>query len=237
MFFRRACFDFKKLIVFSPCNLLQLNNFNNIEQKQTVIAAQHCQELKKTMTDKPSAETVTASTSTTVTMSSVTDKPSAQIPAGSASATATCVKPGPSASITANSAYEGEKRGHVCCGVCCDVRRACIILNVVFSIITIIGLILIGFTEGWVYFVFLATGLGFYLSGIYGAITFKWMMVLAALIYNGAFFVLNLVFLNWIGAVFMALIMYPHVFLVMELRNGIMSKQNFHIEDKCCCNA
>jgi hypothetical protein len=134
----------------------------------------------------------------------------------------------------------GVKRGHMFCGCCCDVRRACIIINIISlcsTVFSIIFFLILGTGDsnlGVGFLVLMLFGLGFILAGLYGAIKFQWMMVCAALVYYVFSFILNLILLNWVRFIMDGIFVYPHIFLVMELRNDIMTKENLPVEDKCC---
>ena len=133
----------------------------------------------------------------------------------------------------------GEKQGHKCCGSCCDVRRAVIVVNMLNVQVFLLGLFfMIVFqmasddTEKTqnevVYMIFgsfiliCAVPAVFGAVGIAGALLYnKWMVGIA-----GAFFCQLMIFsvVNWniFGVVVMGLFAYPHYFLVKEINQGII---------------
>jgi hypothetical protein len=152
------------------------------------------------------------------------------------------------------------KQGHKCCGGCCDVRRAVIIINLVTIAMTILALMgslsLRQMDSGEVYpdddvnqaniAELTNAPLGVMIAhvvikiilstlGVLGAMKFNMYMVgLAAASY---FFdmVLGFIGLSVIVVVTQALFLYPHFFLIKEIREGIMSKENYPVEKQSCC--
>ena len=61
-----------------------------------------------------------------------------------------------------------------------------------------------------------------------------WMVGFAAAVYY-ADFVMALVALNIPRSVYMAFFLYPHFFLIQEIRSGIMSPENYPNEEQSCC--
>ena len=71
--------------------------------------------------------------------------------------------------------------------------------------------------------------------GIYGAHSFdaRWVSVsLAAYVVE---FVFGLLRFDLVGLVVSAFFAYPHVFFIQEVRSGIMSPQNYPVEQHSCC--
>lgn len=120
----------------------------------------------------------------------------------------------------------------LCFGIC-DMRIATMFFN--------------GFNVAMILFGVLATGIfgnlfwkgmgaalaagfpGLILSGIgiYGAKNFElWAMYLA----TGGFAVLllmDLIFMQWVGAFFNAIVLFPHAVLTFEMRNEFITKDNY----------
>jgi hypothetical protein len=152
----------------------------------------------------------------------------------------------------------GIKRGHKCCGGCCDVRRAVIIVNLVSIGLAVVGLMgiaaltqmdenmfdddevktaLTGLdgTSMGVASAIIIFRMMFNCLGIYGAIQYRQYYVIAALVaYVVAAFV-SLWNLEIVGAVVSLLFAYPHIFLIKEIRNGIMSEETYPVEKQSCC--
>lgn len=170
----------------------------------------------------------------------------------------------PSASPDFNDVPTKGRRGHLFCGCLCDMRRAVIGVNIASIVIAIVEIcFLIAFlalyeeimanadttgTTEWfsvnesISKGILGTSLGFcvvslvfYSIGIHGAKTFNSCMVITALIYHCISAVFNLIALNILGMLLSILFVYPHVLLMMEIRNGSMNEQNYINEKKGCC--
>ena len=157
--------------------------------------------------------------------------------------------------VTVDGVVPGDsKRGHKCCGGCCDVRRATIIVNIISIVTLFLNLSA----------VFLATQVTEYIdddevvtaidmmptsiiAGIYiieiillgvtihGAMNFQAGKVLVGLILYGIAVVLFLLTLNIPGLIINALFLYPHYFLYQEIKSGIMSESTYHVEEQSCC--
>ena len=75
----------------------------------------------------------------------------------------------------------------------------------------------------------------FNVLGIWGAYSYTVWPVGASLAVFGLEFVSALVVLHLPGAIYYACFAYPHVYLIMEMRNGIMTKETYHNEQHSCC--
>jgi hypothetical protein len=146
-----------------------------------------------------------------------------------------------------------KKRGHTCCGTCCDVRRAVIIVNLVSMCFLVLGLIGIaafvnqdsvrlrvvnqlddaGFRVA-VCFTMMVQMI-FYALGVYGAVTFNECYLRAALLTYVVMFVFDMVAFKRIAAIVHWLFAYPHYFLIKEIRAGIMNEGNYENEKYSCC--
>jgi len=73
--------------------------------------------------------------------------------------------------------------------------------------------------------------------GIWGAYSYTVWAVGASAGVFGLECIFALVSLNLVGLVVFACFLYPHFYLVMELRNGVMSRETYESSEKqsCCC--
>ena len=79
-------------------------------------------------------------------------------------------------------------------------------------------------------------------SGIVGAVNYNTTFVFLALIAHVSDMVLACVFVNsfpfWMSVGYIVvdcLFLYPHVVLLKEMQNGIMTPANYENEKQCCC--
>jgi hypothetical protein len=157
----------------------------------------------------------------------------------------------------------GAKRGHKCCGGCCDVRRAVIVVNcvvgglVLWGVLAVLALktgaehiamkmdddeaiaamnklqdapivpLLIRFSIALICCVF----------GVLGAIQYNVWMVYVAALKLCVDIVVGLCTFNVAVVIAFSLFLYPHVFFIKEVREGIMSKDNYENERQSCCCA
>lgn len=71
--------------------------------------------------------------------------------------------------------------------------------------------------------------------GVYGAYTFNQYLVglsLSSYALEGVFALLSF---NLAGVLLAGFFAYPHVFLIQEIRAGIMTRDNYPIEEQSCC--
>jgi len=157
---------------------------------------------------------------------------------------------------------DGRKQGHKCCGGCCDMRRAVIIVNIINAIVLTMGLFsvlaarkLSDEVDGQVdddevsaaLEEFNSLPLGGFLAiqtakivlsviGIFGAAKYSEIgvgLAMAGYVFNA---VMSLVGINLFGFIFAACFAYPHAFFIKEVRAGIMTKENYPNEEfSCCC--
>ena len=153
----------------------------------------------------------------------------------------------------------GLKRGHKCCGGCCDMRRAVIIVNIInlcFLLAAIMSLFAllsldksnlsaqeaaaISDLDGATVGVALTLSILKIIAnslGIYGALQFNVIMVgISCAVYCFDVF-LALIAFNFAGLIYAVFFAYPHFFFIREVRTGIMTKENYPIneEQSCCC--
>lgn len=152
------------------------------------------------------------------------------------------------------------KQGHKCCGGCCDMRRAVIIVNLVNILLLVLGtmgtlslleinksatdddkvaetleefnnLSLAGFITTQCVKIVVS------ILGIVGAIRYNIILVGICVAMYAANCIWAAVFLNIAGVVYAVFFAYPHFFFMNEVRAGIMSQENYKVneEQSCCC--
>ena len=153
----------------------------------------------------------------------------------------------------------GGKQGHKCCGGCCDMRRAVIIVNIVHA--SIIGLAFLGVLAsrnldyasiydddsvasamseaqnkpiGMAVSVLLAQIVAA-LCGIAGGMKFNIPLTAIAATGYIAFFIIGLIGFNPFALLYHGFFLYPHVFFIQEIQKGIMTEANYPIEKQSCC--
>ena len=119
----------------------------------------------------------------------------------------------------------------------CDMRIGCIFINSFNISMIIIGCLVASIRDNMFWKSMggtFAAGLpGLLLSsiGLYGAKTFElWAMYLA----TGGFLValiMDAVLLSWIGFFVTAIVVFPHIVLTYEIRNGVLTKDNYVEEE------
>ena len=119
----------------------------------------------------------------------------------------------------------------------CDMRIGCIFINSFNISMIIVGCLVASIRDNMFWKSIGATfaaGLpGLILSsmGLYGAKTFElWAMYLA----TGGFLValiMDAVLLSWIGFFVTAIVVFPHIVLTYEIRNGVLTKDNYVEEE------
>jgi hypothetical protein len=155
----------------------------------------------------------------------------------------------------------GQKQGHKCCGGCCDVRRAVIIVNIVSVFLLASGLLGVLAARNVVndseqvyeddevaaaIEEFKQLPIGWFLTiqvikilcaaaGIFGAIHYNVYLTGAAALSYCADVVFSLIGLHIPGLILGACFAYPHFFFIKEVRSGIMSKENYPNEEMSCC--
>lgn len=148
-----------------------------------------------------------------------------------------------------------NKQGHSCCGGCCDVRRAVIVVDLVMIgllLFDIIGIVSIlhhqtqpleddeleqaaqSIHGGFGIFMFLVE-IGLLCVAIWGAITFSAQKVSVGLAVYGIGCIMSLVRFNLPAVLVTGLFAYPHYFLYQEINAGIMSQENYYNEEQSCC--
>lgn len=162
----------------------------------------------------------------------------------------------------------GLRQGHKCCGGCCDMRRAVIIVNIVSCLVTAFlaadfawiakeidngdisdtsignidddgmkelgGSNLVRSIEKFLVVVLLCK-LPFSAAGIYGAITFKVWPVALSLSLFAIEFMSSLLLQDVFLLVLSVSFAYPHIYFIREVKQGIMSEENYPTEKHSCC--
>ena len=81
---------------------------------------------------------------------------------------------------------------------------------------------------------FVAISIGLHACGVYGALKFKqWGVMTAAVAYGLALF-LNLLAFNILDIILAGVFLYPHIYLIKEMKEGIMTDYNYHNVASCC---
>jgi len=115
----------------------------------------------------------------------------------------------------------------------CDMRILCMFVNGFNISMILVGVLVTGIVDNMVWKSMgsaLAAGLpGLILSGVglYGCITFElWAMYLASAGFIVAL-LMDVILLSWVGMVVTAIVLFPHVALTTEIRNGVLTKENY----------
>jgi len=159
-------------------------------------------------------------------------------------------------------AYAGERTKILCCGICCDARRACIIIDCIYFIFVVFALTMIiydwnpfqgpetGFDDydvGQTPEMFDASqilmaagwqvciGIAMSLVGLVGALKFQPYLVLIMAIWLCIDAIIFCVWFNFISAVCVGLYSYPHFALFNLIRNGKITRENYEEKERYCC--
>lgn len=153
------------------------------------------------------------------------------------------------------------EQGHKCCGGCCDMRRAVIIVNTIHACLITIGIVGIlttlslfnnvgdafdddiaaATTEQYkvplpeVGLAIMGIQLIAALCGIVGAVKFNVIFTAAAGVAYAVAFVWGLANLIIAAIIYYEFFLYPHVFFIQQMRTGIMTKSNYPSERHSCC--
>jgi len=162
-------------------------------------------------------------------------------------------------------AETGERTKILCCGSCCDARKACIIIDTIYFSFVIFALIMT--INDWNPLQSLQpTGvvdddddvaqepqmfdpsqilkaatwqicIGIVMSavGLVGAIKFQPYLVLVMAIWLCIDAILFCIWLNFISAVCVGLYSYPHFALFNLLRKGKLTRENYEETERYCC--
>eukprot|EP00339_Tiarina_fusa_P019741 CAMPEP_0117016332 /NCGR_PEP_ID=MMETSP0472-20121206/12889_1 /TAXON_ID=693140 ORGANISM="Tiarina fusus, Strain LIS" /NCGR_SAMPLE_ID=MMETSP0472 /ASSEMBLY_ACC=CAM_ASM_000603 /LENGTH=184 /DNA_ID=CAMNT_0004720349 /DNA_START=46 /DNA_END=600 /DNA_ORIENTATION=- len=163
--------------------------------------------------------------------------------------------------VTLGGGSSSNKRGHSCCGCCCDMRRAVIIVNAIMMAVMLLAII--GLVIGVEFLEITAANadddqvkqmgeqvaslpLGFlivrnvllavlFAVGIPGAVKYNAGMVQVACVG----YAIKLVFDIQEGAIVDIIMdgffVYPHFYFLKEMKENIMTPDNYPKEAQCCC--
>ena len=152
-----------------------------------------------------------------------------------------------------------QRRAHLCCGCCCDTRRASIVVDIITATFSALGLFsLVAVTSdgyqsqfdddatiaalndfnasgavGWS-MAFMAIGMIAGGVGIFGAYKFNQVCVMIAAVYHAVACIQGLIFLNLGGAIMSGFFAYPHFVFYKEMKAGIMTPVTYPNEQACC---
>jgi hypothetical protein len=159
--------------------------------------------------------------------------------------------------VDASATRLGSKQGHSCCGSCCDMRRAVIIVNSIMMVLMTI--VTLGFVVGMeamenadddavkaastqlqsvpvaaLIFINLVQ-IACYGFGIVGAINFNNCYVIAAIVAYCANLLGALIQVNVGGILLAGFFLYPHIFFYKEVKAETMTSENYPNEIQSCC--
>jgi len=143
---------------------------------------------------------------------------------------------------------------HIFCFCCCDIRRACIILNIVYVVLLIFLIVFVnmyeqmgvptfeddkfqeqidGFGENTV----LRSCIGIPVSivGIFGAYRFHPWLVLLMSIWLFVYFVWAVLGNRYGSAIFALFLVFPELCLFLALRDGKITSDHYDKQKRCCC--
>eukprot|EP00538_Stauroneis_constricta_P011960 CAMPEP_0119546132 /NCGR_PEP_ID=MMETSP1352-20130426/677_1 /TAXON_ID=265584 /ORGANISM="Stauroneis constricta, Strain CCMP1120" /LENGTH=168 /DNA_ID=CAMNT_0007590797 /DNA_START=77 /DNA_END=583 /DNA_ORIENTATION=- len=140
------------------------------------------------------------------------------------------------------------KQGHSCCGGCCDMRRATIIVNIIRLCLGIIGLSSMGAMSSmsfdddsmghmnhvdvnWFTITVGVLNVLCSAAAIYGAVIYNSYLVGV----NVVFLALTMFNMGIVSVVANGFFIYPHAFLIHYIEKGIMSEDNYENERQSCC--
>jgi hypothetical protein len=151
------------------------------------------------------------------------------------------------------------RRSHICCGVCCDCRRAVIIIDLISIILAIIAISFAAHVERnpedyedengdstieWyknedvtfgALLAYSLVGILLLVIAMTGAVYFIGCSVWFGLVYHLLSVVGSLIMLNPVGIILGILFAYPHAVLINEIKRGVMSEARYPIESHSCC--
>ena len=155
-------------------------------------------------------------------------------------------------------APQGIRQSHLCCGCCCDTRRATIVVNIISASFASLGILALAFFVtptlvnsvdddevkqdlaeaskfAWVGILILCSSVLCSGTGIYGALKYNGTMVLVAGVWYSVNSLFNLLGGDVIGAIMSGFFAYPHFVLHQEMKKGIMTEINYPNEKHSCC--
>mmetsp|Transcript_6947 Transcript_6947/g.10000 ORF Transcript_6947/g.10000 Transcript_6947/m.10000 type:complete len:191 (-) Transcript_6947:1228-1800(-) len=166
--------------------------------------------------------------------------------------------------VVENATTIREKQGHSCCGGCCDVRRAVIIICIINIVGNTIIMLLSATTKSMAHGIAngiatfdddmfnsqaadqsvqtLDSELNSFMIIEFARIVAAGLAMLGAFTFNKYLVAINVISLLVpsvgsiiVGLLINGLFLYPHVFLILYIHNGIMTKENYPYERQSCC--
>jgi hypothetical protein len=149
-----------------------------------------------------------------------------------------------------------QKHGHICCGKCCDVRRATIIVDIIAIIMIMSSFVLLAKIKqeasqnefdddnvervvtrlpAFIWYTVYVVEIGLLSLAIRGAQIFNSKYVFVGFFLYCFGVVMALFTLNIVGIITNAFFAYPHYCLYNEIQRGIMTRENYHNEKYSCC--
>lgn len=160
-----------------------------------------------------------------------------------------------------------KRQANLCCGSCCDLLRACIVVNIVFIVLNALGVVLsfwgISFLDSidvtqledddvvdgieqmmdrtsLIYMiVIIQQGLGiiFGILGIVGASKYMKFLVLTAGVWYCIDLIICAAFINIPAVVMRGFFAYPHIACFVALKKGQITRETYNRERYCCCDS
>ena len=126
--------------------------------------------------------------------------------------------------------------------MCCDTRTACIVVNIISLSFAGLGLVSLaprmdrpGFERFGFLMAAFVLGIISNAVGLFGALKFKKTFILVAAVWFGIEAILSLImFRDFVGFALSTFFLYPHVIFYKEMKEGIMTQENFAREKNCC---
>ena len=152
------------------------------------------------------------------------------------------------------------RQSHLCCGCCCDTRRAVIVVNVISMCVAALAIGLTSMAIGasgryasdfdddeyvsafaeidgkaiGLSIGVLVVGMICQATGIYGAQKFNKIGVIIGAIWHALQCIFSIAIFDIAGAIMSGFFCYPHVAFLLELNNGIMTPEKYPNEALCC---
>lgn len=149
-------------------------------------------------------------------------------------------------------------QSHLCCGCCCDTRRAVIVVNIIslaLASLAVLSLAVLSSEKYAAQFdddemqaaldeldgVAVGVSIGVAVlgmlcnaAGLIGAFKFNNIGIIVAAIWYAAECLRSLFFFDLAGAIMAGFFAYPHIVFYQEMKRGIMTPGNYQNEEKCC---
>lgn len=158
------------------------------------------------------------------------------------------------------------REAQLCCGCCCDLVRACIIVNILYLCYSVFFIFASWWGLAWiqgielsnrdddvgydimaelaesdgyliVVIIQLTTGMLFASIGIIGSSRFIKAPVLACAIWYCIDLAVSGYQRVWPSVLMKGFFAYPHFALFVALKNGKITRENYMVERHCCCDA